>query len=679
MAGRDPGRRGERRPAERLPIARVCVDLSNPHLNHAFDYLVPADLDEDAAPGVRVRVRFAGQHLDGFLLERVERSEVPPARLVWLERVVSPEPVFDREMAELTRTLADRYAGSHYDLLRLAVPPRHARVEREPVGEPAPDPAPPPGEAWDRYPLGGAFLEAVRGGRPARAVWQAMPGEDWPARLAELAAAAASTGRGALLVVPDYRDLRRVGQACASLMGPDVVATLSADLGPAKRYRQWLRVSRGQARVVVGTRAAALAPVRDPGLVAIWDDGDEEHAFPRVPYPHVREILTTRARVAGSSLLVGAFTRSVEAQLFVESGWAREIAPTREQVRVAAPRVDAAGDETQLARDPAARSARLPGIAFEAARAALSSGAPVLVQVPRRGYVPALACASCRAPARCRRCAGPLALPAGDDGTPLPPACRWCGSPEAGFRCAQCGSRRLRATVVGARRTAEELGRAFPGAVVRTSGGEEVLHDVPAGPALVVCTPGAEPVVPGGYGAALLLDGWALLGRPNLRAAEEALRRWFTAAALVRPAGEGGRVVVVADPGLSPVRALVRWAPAWHASRELAERRELGFPPTVRMCALDGGPAALAEMLDTLTLPPTAEVLGPVPVEPRGAPGPGAGGGDDAGGPRERVLLRVPVEHGRELVAAVAAATAVRSARKDTEVVRVRVDPPDPL
>jgi primosomal protein N' (replication factor Y) len=97
-----------------------------------------------------------------------------------------------------------------------------------------------------------------------------------------------------------------------------------------------------------------------------------------------------------------------------------------------------------------------------------------------------------------------------------------------------CGERRLRAVVVGAVRTAEELGRAFPGVPVRTSGGGQALAAVDAGAVLVIATPGAEPVAAGGYGAALLLDGWALLSRPDLRAAEETLRRWMNAVALVR-------------------------------------------------------------------------------------------------------------------------------------------------
>ena len=111
---------------------------------------------------------------------------------------------------------------------------------------------------------------------------------------------------------------------------------------------------------------------------------------------------------------------------------------------------------------------------------------------------------------------------------------------------------------------------------------------MPGEAGLVVATPGAEPVADGGYGAVLLLDTWALLTRADLRAGEEALRRWLAAAALARPAPAGGRVVVVADGALAAVQALLRWDPAWFAARELAERRELGFPPAVRMASVTG-------------------------------------------------------------------------------------------
>jgi primosomal protein N' (replication factor Y) len=425
---------------------------------------------------------------------------------------------------------------------------------------------------------------------------------------------------------------------------------LRADLGPAERYRRWLRVLRGEVRVAVGTRAAAFAPVRDLGLVVLWDDGDDLLSEPRAPYCHAREVLVQRAHLAGAGALLGGFARTAEGQLLVESGWAAELTAARDVVRAVAPRVDGTSED-DLARDPAARAARLPHLAWEAAKQALAAGAPVLVQVPRRGYLPALACRRDRTPARCPACHGPLQLTSGH----AVPSCLWCGRIAGDWRCPLCEGRELRAVMTGSRRTAEELGRALPGVPVRTSGRDEVLAVVASGAAVVVATPGAEPVAEAGYGAVLLLDAWTLLGRADLRAGEEALRRWLAAAALARPASEGGRVVVVADRGLAAVQALVRWDPVGAAVRELADRTQLGFPPAARMVALSGSRGAVADVVRAVD---GAEVLGPVPE-----------------GEGERAYLRVPRSEGAALAQQLRAVLATRSARKE-ETVRVEVDPP---
>ncbi|HEY6594140.1 MAG TPA: primosomal protein N' [Asanoa sp.] len=648
--------KGGREPASALPVARVCVDVPLPHLDRTFDYLVPEHLGDTAHAGTRVRVRFAGQLVDGWILERVAASE--HANLAYLDRLVSPERVLSPEVARLARAVADRYAGSLADVLRLAVPPRHARAEQPapPDEEAAPAPGP-AGGGWSAYPAGEGFLRALgRGGAP-RAVWSALPGEDWPARFAEAAAATVAAGRGVVAVVPDARDLDRLDAALAAVLGKGRHVALSAGLGPARRYRAFLAASRGRVPVVVGTRAAMFAPVADIGLVAVWDDGDDLHAEPRAPYPHAREVLLTRAQLAEAAALIAGHARTAEAQLLVETGWAQEIVADRAGLRARTPLVMPTGDDPQLARDPGAATARLPSLAWEVARAALRADAPVLVQVPRRGYLPSVSCATCRAPARCRRCAGPLALRSSH----AVPACRWCGRVAGDHVCPHCGSRGLRAAVTGARRTAEELGRAFPGAPVRTSGRDEVLTEVPAAAAVVVATPGAEPVAERGFGAVLLLDTWALLTRADLRAGEETLRRWLAAAALARPAAQGGRVVVVADAGLPVVQALVRWDPGWHAARELADRRELRFPPAARMTSLTGTPEAVADLLAACRLPADAEVLGPVP----------------AGQGQERFLVRAPRGRAGDVARALHEAAGVRSARKAPHSVRIQVDPAD--
>ncbi|MDQ3484854.1 MAG: primosome assembly protein PriA, partial [Actinomycetota bacterium] len=117
-------------PAPERPVARVLVALPLAHLDRAFDYTVPAGLHERAQPGCRVKVRFAGRDVAGYLVERCETSG-HPGRLAPLRTVVSPEPVLATTVRELARLVADRYAGTMADVLRLAVPPRHARVEAE--------------------------------------------------------------------------------------------------------------------------------------------------------------------------------------------------------------------------------------------------------------------------------------------------------------------------------------------------------------------------------------------------------------------------------------------------------------------------------------------------------------------------------------------------------------------
>ncbi len=671
------------------PVASVWVDTGLAHLDRPFDYSVPATMAGDAVPGARVKVRFAGQELAGFVIAR-SAVAAHEGRLTPLHRVVSPEPVLTPHLLAVVRELAAAKAGSVADVLRLAIPPRHAAAEKALPAEPTTAlvptrgavAGPPTASPWFPYAAARAFLGHLASGGAPGASWLALPGivdpaADWPAALADAALTAAAAGRGAVLVVPDHRDVARVEAALKAVPDGPAYVRLTADQGPQARWTAWLKALRGHVRIVVGTRAAAFAPVRDLGLVAWWDDGDDLLEEPRAPYPHVRDVLLARAREAGAAVLSAGFTRTVAVQALVESGRLARIEAPREATRRYAPLVRVAGSEADLARDPAAASAHLPSVAWRAARAALTVG-PVLVQVPRRGYLPSMSCLTCRRPARCSVCAGPVGLASGSS----VPQCRWCARPVIEFGCPHCGGRRLRAVVTGARRTAEELGRAFQGVPVHTSGSGQVLAGVAATPSLVIATPGAEPVAEGGYAACLLLDAWASLDRPTLDAGEEALRRWLAAAALLRPRGTSpgspeGRVVLVGAPTHTPVptvEALVRWDPGWFAQRELADRSSLGLPPARRAALVQGERGAVAGFVDSLALAADVVVLGPTPVEesarPTGAPGP----------PHTRAVFLAPVLATTgvdDLAAALRSARAVRSARKDGGGLTVRLDPRD--
>jgi len=675
-----PAAKARRRPrgvalAAERPVARVCIDLPPQHLDRLFEYAVPAAMADGAQPGVRVKVRFGAQDVDAYVIERADEAE-HDGELLPIRRLVSSEPVLTPAVARLARAVADRWAGTLTDVLRLAIPARHARVEAEDELDEAPAVVPAAAaDAWTAYRGGAAFLQHVLGGGAPRAVWTALPGAAglrWPDAIAQAVAACVLGGRGALVVVPDARDIDRVlaalvdaGVPARRAGGRGGAVRLAADDGPAARYRAFLATLRGQADVVVGTRASAFAPVHDLGLVVCWDDGDALHAEPRAPYPHVREVLALRSELEGAALLVGGHGRTVEAQSLVESGWAHDVSADRPTVRRLTPRVLAL-TSTELAREGAAAAARLPTPAWRTIRERLAEG-PVLVQVPRAGYVPAVACGRCRASARCGTCHGPLGLSRADG----VPTCGWCGRLATDWRCDECGGATLRSVRVGSERTAEELGRAFPGVPVRVSGARAeggVLATVRDAPAVVVSTPGAEPVAPGGYAAAVLLDAAVSTAGSALGLLPDALRRWLTAAALVRPASEGGSVLLVGDAEERATQALVRWDPNGLASRELAERAELALPPSVRMAALVGRRDAVLAVVRRIDVP-GLDVLGPVPID---QPAPAGSLEGDV-----RAVLRVPRSSGAALARAVAASMSVRSARREGGTVRAQLDPTD--
>ncbi|WP_188666329.1 primosomal protein N' [Tersicoccus solisilvae] len=688
--------------AEPVDVVRVVVDSPLPHLDRPFDYRVPAAMSESVTVGCRVTVRFSGRVRSGFVVDRVREPD-PDGRLADLQRVDSSVPVLTGAVLELARAVAARYAGVTWDVLRAAVPSRVASVEKaldvppallrwtgdgdgddrldEATDDTATDDteAPttvgrvPTDPAFSLYPHGEVFLAHLRDGGSPRAVLDAAPGHGphaWPELLAAAIEACHASGRGAIAVVPDLRDLARLEAALRERLPAGTVVRLSADDGPTPRYRNYLALRFGAARVAIGTRSAAWAPVRDLGLLCLWDDGDDLHVEPRAPYQHSREVLLLRAGQADTGVLLAGAGRSTEAQRLVESGWAQPLSPDRHTRRRTAPRVVSTVDSVQSARDPLARVARLPQLAHETARAALARG-PVLVQVARTGYAPALSCQRCRQPARCPHCAGPLAVA----GRNAPPVCRWCHRHAPGYTCPVCGGTALRMIAVGALRTADELGRAFPQVPVISSSGDHIRTDVPDEPALVVATSGAEPVAVGGYAAALLLDGDAMLERESLRAAEETVRRWFGAAGLVRGAADGGVVVVTAGESAA-VAALVRWDAAGFAEREYALRRELALPPAVRVAAITGTPDSVRDLVERAELPHDCRVIGPVPVPgaDTDAPGPAVPDAGAAGTREERALVFFSYRHGAAVAGALKASRARQWAAKRAAPAHLRLD-----
>ncbi|MFJ4219235.1 primosomal protein N' [Curtobacterium luteum] len=654
-------------------VARVVLDSPLPQLDRLFDYRVPSELEDDCVPGVRVKVplRTGARMSDAYVVEVVSEADWP-GELSQVEEVLSPAPVLAPEIWTLARAVADRAAGVASDVLRLAVPTRQVRAEKAWLARdtawspPSVEPAPVTGYADGVLEAlltehGRAAVDAVPHpvglGSAEEPVW--VPG--WAATLAQAASHVVAREQSAVLAVPDFRDVADLERALLAVLPAERVVRFDAKQTNGQRAKALLQ-ARTHAVVAIGNRTAVFAPATELGLIAMWDDGDASFIEPRAPYVHTRDVALVRTAQSGAALLFLAHARSTDVQRLVELHWLQEVAPYRVPTPKVIPTAQQASAEGFAAR------ARIPSTAWRAAREASQHG-PVLVQVANPGFGTGLVCADCGERAHCRVCGGPLGTPHRN----ATPQCRFCGALAVGFRCPTCGGGKLKPVGQGAQRTADELGRAFPGTRIVVADGSRPLDEVPARPAVVVATRGAEPSVPGGYACVLLLDGERLLAREGLRVQEDVLRFWTNAAAKGAPGAE----VYLVGIGGRLATAMATWRLDVPAHDELADRRELHFPPAVRVATLTGTDEAVTAAVEALGDATAGPVLGPVPVEGDAVPG------------TVRAIVRFPYAHGAEVAATLKAEVIRRSSarrvlpggnrRRAAPTLRVRLDDAEPF
>jgi primosomal protein N' (replication factor Y) len=549
--------------------ARVVVDVPLFHLDRAFTYRVPERLRGSVWLGSRVKVPFGSRRrVDGWV---VGWTDELPEDARDLERVVSPVPAFDADGLALLRWVADRYAGTLSDVLRLAVPPRVAAVERDtdPAGAPATAEAEPGGTASAAEapaPSGARdrLVEMVWRGRAGAAYWRPLPGEDRSARVIALIEAALARGRGAIVVTPEVAAGSAVADAVRKHF-PDA-ADLSSDLSERRRYRAWVDLRLGRRQVAIGGRSAILAPVRRLGCVVIDDEANPAHKEQRTPRYHAREVALRRADRARAVCLLTGTVPSPEVIAAVQAGQCRLVAADRALERRLRPLVEVVDPYEQ---DDGPGPARLHRRALAAIRAAVARGESAYVLVPRRGA------ADPSAPGA--RTAGQVTADLG----------RFLGSTPVW---------RLDREVLDPGEVPPWAGQG-PGVIVGTVAG---VKDHPP-------LTGCRTVVVVGADTALT--------QAEVRSTEEAYRTWSRAAAWCGPRERPGRVLVqTSDPGHHAIQALVRWDPAFFWRHELPRRIELGFPPARRLLLFEGaepGEAAAASALVGAALGAKAELLGP--------------------------------------------------------------------
>jgi primosomal protein N' (replication factor Y) len=358
-----------------------------------------------------------------------------------------------------------------------------------------------------------------------------------------------------LIVAPDEKDVERLISTLSHKF--QHVLRLSSSSTREERYRNFLLAMRLQSSIVVGTRSAVFTPVNNLAAIIIYKESSPDHFDLRSPGWNSSTIARMRSELEGIGLVFTGFTPSVRVAYEIDRSTIK-FNNQRTQVNVQA---FSPSDGTLL-----------PGRIYSEIKKALKKG-PVLFVAPRKGYGNALLCAHCRNVALCK-CGGRLSV----SSKGLAPTCVHCGSGFPTWKCSYCARDKQYLAGRGIERAAEEISRAFPGFAVVISAGDVIKDSVESKPALVLATPGAQPVAEGGYAAVVVLDAIRFFSHTDINGQERARELLFETASLV---SSDGQVLLVLDDSHPVVAALARWNIAPLLKRELAERAELMLPPSV--------------------------------------------------------------------------------------------------
>ena len=558
-------------PAHSYPYARLWVDTGVFHLDSPYDYAVPEELSSMVVTGVRVQVPFNGREVEGVVLERLETS-LTSGRIKVISKVLSPHPVATEQSLKLIEAVAHKWAANPWEVLRSAIPTRVAGVDRTFS----------PAQEMPREITKNSGIFTFNAFEPYLD----------PAEQVSLLVDGILGSGSVLVIAPDERDISAI---CKQVNAKKIKCIrLDSSLPRAERYRNYLMAMDAKNCMVIGARSAVFAPMKDLKTIIVYKESSHEHFEIRTPGWNVRDVVTLRKSNEDINLIFTGYVPSLELAALIENKNLKYITHTH---------------RLKVKAFSSSDGALLPGRIFSEIRKALTLG-PALFIIPRKGYGNALLCAHCKNLAVCK-CGARLIV----GSKAAPPVCVLCATTYPDWRCAWCARDKQYVAARGIERAAEEISRAFPGIPTILSFGDVIKTHIENKPSLVLATPGAAPIVEGGYGAVILLEGLKFFSHPDLRAQERARELFFEIAAMVNSIGA---VLLSIEEPHPIVASLARWNPGAMIRREMAERLEIPLPPFVSSVIITGAQqdfvsiaSGLRKAINDQRLPKSTKMFGP--------------------------------------------------------------------
>lgn len=593
---------------------RVVVDLP---LQGPFDYRS----DEDIPVGTRVIVPFGRRKLVGMVVERPQVPAHDPDQIKAVESVLRDVEPMEESWLRFARFAADYYQRPLGEVVLPALPqPLRrvsdyqgkrsgagpvARLDKRRVAEP---PSVEPGVAPALNADQQAAVDAVSAATGfAPHLLFGVTGSGKTEVYLHAAQNALAQGRNVLMLVPEINLTPQFERALRArlepLTGAGGVVVMHSALSDGERLRAWLRVRRGQARVVLGTRLAIFAPVCNVGLIVVDEEHDPSYKQQDGLRYSARDLAVWRARDLGVPVILGSATPSLESWVNADRGHYRRLDLADRARDVEMPTVRLV-DTRRLPMD----NGMSPQL-LEAMQRRLDNGEQVLVYLNRRGYAPALHCASCGWVSQCPRCTAYTVLHRGQFGGHQL-HCHHCGyQRRVPSACPDCGDQDLQPMGRGTQRIEEHLAHLFPQARVaridadttRLKGSAQALFDRVHAHEIDILV-GTQMVAKGhdfaNLGLVGVLNADAMLFSQDFRAPERLFAQLMQVSGRAgRHTGHGEVIVQTGYPEQTVYQALVRHDFAGFARHAMQERQSANLPPYSHQALLTAESKELAPAL----------------------------------------------------------------------------------
>ena len=386
--------------------------------------------------------------------------------------------------------------------------------------------------------------------------------------------------KSALMLVPEMGLTPAMAGQMYAAFGSQI-ALLHSALTPDERAEQWHRIRRGEARIVVGTRSAVFAPIRDLGLILVDEEHDGSYKQEETPRYHGRDVAVMRAKYNDAVVVLGSATPSLESWQNSERGRYQRIEMLQRVANRPLPTVELVDMRTEF-RETAREDIFSRALVSET-QATLDRGEQVIILLNRRGYSFTVLCRACGEKIECENCAIAMTYHKPVLGSDLHAhpgdrlECHYCGFRRSvPKRCPKCESEHLYYLGAGSQQGEERLQALFPTArigrmdrdtVRGRSDMERLLTRLHSGEINLLV--GTQMIAKGHdiHGVTLVgvVGADAALALPDFRAAERVFQL------LTQVSGRAGR-------GELPGRVLVQtYHPEHYAVRYAAEHDYLRF------------------------------------------------------------------------------------------------------